>query len=69
MKNNGYFYAKIGGISIIICMFFCFIWSTTGYCMPSFSGILALASAAAFLFFTLKGSVLIALMEEQNKQH
>ncbi|MBQ3032376.1 MAG: hypothetical protein IJ969_00470 [Anaerotignum sp.] len=68
MKNNAYHHAKIGGIAIIICIIFCFIWSTTSYSMPSFSGILTLVFAAGFIYFTLKASNLLRDLEEEKNR-
>ena len=69
MKNNGYLYAKIGSIGIIIFMFCSFLWSLNNYAMPTARGVISLVIGILSVGFLLRSSDLIVLLEEENKRN
>lgn len=69
MKNNGYLYAKIGSMGIIIFMALAFVWNLHNYAMPSALGVISVVIGILSLAFLLKSSDLIVLLEEESKNY
>ena len=60
-------YAKVSGISLILCIAAAFFWEQAGYVLPSVQGAAALAFGVLYIFCGIQASLLVPQEEPQKE--